>query len=149
MLSWKTLMIFRALNQIVWPFRKSTGSCLSFPTRILGPGRSMRMGQCFPASWAALRILRISWACWGKVPWAKLSRAIPIPARISSLSLCSDRDAGPMVQTILVLECLNLLNLIGNPFLESLISLPLGQMDYHFNEEGDLLREINGTRPTL
>ena len=36
-------------------------------------------------------------------PWAKFSRATLIPARMSSVSMSGESEAGPMVQTILVL----------------------------------------------
>ena len=51
---------------------------------------------------AALRFLIVfSWLV--KSPWEKLSRAIFIPARIICSMTSSDSDAGPIVQTILVL----------------------------------------------
>ena len=61
------------------------------------------MARRVPVALAAARRLSITSRCSGKSPWEKLIRAMFMPAR-SIFSITSrDRDAGPMVQTILVL----------------------------------------------
>jgi len=53
-------------------------------------------------SMAALRLSRVSWwYSWD--PWEKLKRATFMPARRSFSTMGTERDAGPRVQTILVL----------------------------------------------
>ena len=61
------------------------------------------MARRCPVAWeAALRFLIVfSWLA--KSPWEKLSRAMFIPARIISSMIPPVSDAGPIVQTILVL----------------------------------------------
>jgi hypothetical protein len=89
--------------------------------RILGPLKSAMMATLRPVAREEERRVSITLLWLSKSPWEKLSRATFIPAR----SICSitgwDSDAGPMVQTILVLFG-------GNNFKSSLhttISLPM------------------------
>ena len=61
------------------------------------------MARRLPVAWeAALRVLIVfSWLA--KSPCEKLSRATSMPARIISSMISLDPEAGPIVQTILVL----------------------------------------------
>src|SRR5512136_1654262 len=61
------------------------------------------MATRLPARFAAARRLSITFLWLLKSPWEKLRRAIFIPARIICSMTSLDSDAGPIVQTILVL----------------------------------------------
>ena len=74
----------------------------SSPMRSLGPGRSWRIATCRPARSAAVRT-RWAVSAWSdRVPWEKFSRATSIPAATIRSSVCTSREAGPIVATILV-----------------------------------------------
>jgi hypothetical protein len=81
----------------------SMGSFSSCPMRILGPGRSAMMVTRFLATMDAARIFWMVSPWLAKSPWEKLSRATFIPAWIILSKTAGEFDAGPMVQTILVL----------------------------------------------
>jgi hypothetical protein len=86
------------------PMTSSTGSTARVPMRILGPGRSAMIATGRLTRSAAWRMRRITSPCTRKSPWEKLSRAIFIPASSIFSSISGESEAGPMVQTSLVLQ---------------------------------------------
>ena len=84
------------------PRSSSTGSQTSLPSRIFGPGRSIRIPITRFSAAAARRTRPTCRACSSRVPCEKLSRATLIPACIIRRIVASSDDDGPRVQTILV-----------------------------------------------
>ena len=85
------------------PAFSSIGSCSNVPIRILGPERSAMIATRIPAALDALRRLSMTFLWLSKSPCEKLRRATFMPALIIFSIISDDWDAGPMVQTILVL----------------------------------------------
>ncbi len=85
------------------PVFNSTGSSAIFPMRIFGPERSARIARRRSVRRAAARRFSMTVLCCEKSPWEKLMRAMSIPASSMRSIISGDCDAGPMVQTILVL----------------------------------------------
>ena len=56
-----------------------------------------------PAAFDAVRRFSMTLPWAAKSPWEKFSRAMSIPARIIRSMTSRESEAGPMVQTILVL----------------------------------------------
>jgi hypothetical protein len=71
--------------------------------RILGPLKSAMMATRRLVARDAERRVSITLLWLSKSPWEKLSRATFMPASSICSITCWDSDAGPMVQTILVL----------------------------------------------
>jgi hypothetical protein len=96
------------------PGIKSTGSSTRSPIRILGPGRSAIMASRSPVFRATWRRLAMTFRWVSKEPWEKFKRATFMPARIICSMVSTDSDAGPMVQTILVLLSGNVMENLPN-----------------------------------
>jgi hypothetical protein len=71
--------------------------------RILGPGKSAMMATRLLVAFDAVRTFWMVSPWLAKSPWEKLSRTIFMPARIIFSKTSRESEAGPMVQTILVL----------------------------------------------
>ena len=85
------------------PGNRSTDSSARSPIRILGPGRSAMMARRLPVFRAACRRLAMTRPWVSKEPWEKFKRATFMPARSICSMTSGESEAGPMVQTILVL----------------------------------------------
>ncbi len=84
------------------PVPSSTRPPSTGPMRSLGPGTSCSTAISRPALSAASLSMPTVTACSSGVSWAKFSRATSMPARIMRSSVSGEREAGPMVATILV-----------------------------------------------
>ena len=97
------------------PASSSTTPPAISPIRSFGPGRSPSSPTSRPARSAAWRASSIVSACSCGSPWAKLSRSTSAPAAINSVSVCSERLAGPIVATIFVRRVIAVQRDIGAP----------------------------------